>query len=341
MKINDKLVAGLIALENNLYIVFKGFHEIAVHDNSDFAYIRSLTVEPLKDPYDITGYGSLLYISERDDPKIHKFQLVQETTSTWSVEGSSMALSMTSQQNVLATCCEEGKRFIVEYSRFGDLVRRIDLANDVITPKHAICLSNGNVVVCHGEWGDKLRRVCLIDSNGDVIKSFGGSWGFAVGSLNEPIRLASYKGFIFIADSRNDNVQVLTEDLEIKRELVSDDLITMCVDTKSNALLIGNYDDPNSIITRYQLHDLHCHILCHSCSHFTRSSFNHLNFAQSFINNYTTDVHTVYGLGVPRAGPDLTCNEPSRAEPPESLPCRFFCMNFCTVDIMAPYQLFK
>ena len=257
IRIDGKHVAGLIALRKNLYIAFKDSKEIDVYDKSNFGYVRSLTVAPLSDPYDITGHDSSLYISERDDPKIYKFGLVQTTAITWTVGGCCMALSMTSLHHVLATCREAWKRFIEEYSPFGIRIRRINLASDVQNPKHAICLSNGSLVVCHGEWGDRLRRVCLIDSDGDVTKSFGGRWGRAVGELNEPIRLVSHKGSILIADTRNNNVQLLTEDLEFKGELVSNDrvrnFVTMCVHANSNELFIGDYVNPNSDIMSYQL----------------------------------------------------------------------------------------
>ena len=252
-------MTGLVALGKNLYISFEYSNDISVYDYSDFTYIRSLIVEPLSDPYDITGYGSLLYISEWDDPKIYKFRLAQKTTSTWSVEGCCVALSMTSEQNVLATCCKGVESFIAEYSRFGDLIRRIDLASDVRNLKHAIYLSNGNLVVCHGEWGDRLRRVCLIDSEGDVIKSFGGRWGREVGHLNEPIRLVSYDDrFILVGDMTNNNVQILTEDLEFKGELVSNERIqnlhAMCLNNKNHELFIGDSVNPDSDIMSYQLH---------------------------------------------------------------------------------------
>ena len=47
----------------------------------------------------------------------------------------------------------------------GDLLRELTLPGDVTNPCHAIQLTNGQFVVCHGLGNDPLNRVCMISAD--------------------------------------------------------------------------------------------------------------------------------------------------------------------------------
>ena len=241
-------MAGVVSIHKRLFVAIENSNAIKVYDCTSLGYIESITVGPLKCPHDITGYGSVLYISESEHAEIHKFRLAQRTSDTWSVDGTALDLSMTNHQNVLGTSCEEDVNFIVVFSRYGQRLQRIDLDQDFPNLQHAICLSNGNLVVCHGEDGDDLRRVCLIDCDGRVIKSFNGEESTDVGPLYEPSRLASYSdGLIFVLDFMNSNAQILNENLEFIGKLVFESgelcMWTMCMNEQTGQLFIVAYDD--------------------------------------------------------------------------------------------------
>ena len=67
-----------------------------------------------------------------------------------------------------------------------------------------------------------LHRVCLVGSDGQVVKSYGGQWGPGSGELDFPRHMAVDKdGFVFVADSGNQRVLLLSPLLTYVREIVS------------------------------------------------------------------------------------------------------------------------
>ena len=86
------------------------------------------------------------------------------------------------------TCREVRK--IKEFSTDGKLLRQIQLPHDVMSPNHTVQLSNGQFIVCHGSRGDPVHRVCLIGSDGHVVKSYGGPKGSGSQQMNVPCHLA-------------------------------------------------------------------------------------------------------------------------------------------------------
>ena len=76
--------------------------------------------------------------------------------------------------------------------------------------------------MCHGGRRETLQRVCLIDSNGHVIKSYGGSWGSGRQQMHMPTHLAvDGNESFFVADSNNRRVLSLSPALIYKGEVLS------------------------------------------------------------------------------------------------------------------------
>src|SRR5688572_12359296 len=89
-------------------------------------------------------------------------------------------------------------------------------------PLHAIKLTSGHFVVSHGLTDDELRRVCVVDANGNLEKSFGGTHGTPIGELNYPVYLSvDGNGFVMVVDEVNRRVLLLDSDLQLKREILS------------------------------------------------------------------------------------------------------------------------
>jgi len=121
---------------------------------------------------------------------------------------------------VLVTCAVVRK--IKEFSTDGKLKREIQLAQDVVSPNHAIHLSNGQFVVCHGERDDPAHRVCLVSSDGQVVKSFGGAKGSGSRQMYMPAHIAvNRNGFVYVADVNNHRVLLLSPSPSFVREVVS------------------------------------------------------------------------------------------------------------------------
>jgi len=150
--------------------------------------------------------------------------------SKWSVPGRPVSLSVTPSANLLVTCWFPDK--LVELSAdSGQCVRAIALQSDIMWPRHAVQLTTGQYVVCLRQdgWFRSVHRVCIVDDGGGVTRSYGGQSLFGVGQLNWPMHLAVDEDsqFIFVADSDNDRVVVLSPTLELVR-YISEGLSRPC-----------------------------------------------------------------------------------------------------------------
>ena len=94
--------------------------------------------------------------------------------SEWPVNDVASGITVTDTHSVLVTCCDVGK--LKEFTTHGQLLRQIELEQDIVHALHTIQLPCGEFVVCHGAF-HSAQRVCLIDSGGIVVKSFGGLRG--------------------------------------------------------------------------------------------------------------------------------------------------------------------
>ena len=101
------------------------------------------------------------------------------------------------------------------------------LPDDVIKPWHAIQLTSGQYVVCHGSrsHGDAVHRVCVVSADcTHIIHSHGGQRGSNTGQYDGPVRLAvDDNEFVFVVDLRNQRVTLLSPTLNYIRQVVSRD----------------------------------------------------------------------------------------------------------------------
>lgn len=141
----------------------------------------------------------------------------------WSTEGDfGGGLSVTDESNVIITLLNKNK--LIEYSSDGQLIREIKLSTDssIRHLGHAIKLSNGNFFVSHGCRDEELHRVCLVDADGRLKKSFGGKCGSTTGQLNRPGYLSvDRNGFVLVADSNR--VLLLDSELNFRSNIRSSD----------------------------------------------------------------------------------------------------------------------
>jgi len=116
-------------------------------------------------------------------------------------------------------------RKIKEFSTYGQLLRELTLPDDVITPWHAIQLTNGQFIVCHGERGGAVNRVCTISADGqEIVRAHGGQRGSDTGQYDGPFHLAvDDNEFVFVADFYNRRVTLLSPTLDFVRHVVSRD----------------------------------------------------------------------------------------------------------------------
>jgi len=94
-----------------------------------------------------------------------------------------------------------------------------------MSPQHAVQLSSGQYAVCHGGSRETLQRVCLIDSDGHVIKSYGGSRGSGTQQMDMPTPLAVDGNDVLVADFNNRRVLSLSPSLTYAGEVLSSEQV--------------------------------------------------------------------------------------------------------------------
>jgi len=130
-------------------------------------------------------------------------------------------LSVNKAHNVLVTCGVVRK--VKEFSTVGELLRDVTLPDDVIYPWHAIQLTSGQSVVCHGNIDDQFYRVCILSADFcETVHSHGGQQGSDTGQYDLPARLAVDKDeTVFVADVNNLRVTLLSPTLNYVRQVAS------------------------------------------------------------------------------------------------------------------------
>ena len=111
---------------------------------------------------------------------------------------------------------------LIEFTPSGEVVREFLLQPDLSGPYHAILLDSGDILICHAS--PKLHRVCLLDIDGNLTKSYGTCAGSEEGYLHSPIHLAVDQfGSILVSDHQNNRVVLLTPSLEFSKEIIPND----------------------------------------------------------------------------------------------------------------------
>ena len=145
----------------------------------------------------------------------------------------------------------QSSKKLFEYTDTGTLVRKISLPINVDDPRHSVQLDNSQFLASHS---GKMHRVCLIDDEAKLIKSFVGS-----GRLNCPNQfVVDRNGFILVADRDNHRVVLLNAQLESVKHLIPTSagirkIFAIALDEHSGKLYVP--DDANKQIKVFQLHD--------------------------------------------------------------------------------------
>jgi len=232
----DVGVRGVTSVDGELCALLdRDDNQVAVYSINDYRLLRHIHLPGLK-PSDFSDMTSCvrhkcLYASDFDNRCIHRYDLSSgliaavkriksRRISKWSVPGEPRSLSVTPGSCNLLVACWEPSKLVELRADSGQVVRQITLQSDIKCLLHAVQLTTGPYVVCHGLRG-ALNRVCMVDAEGRVTRSYGGQCGSDVGHLNWPYHLAVDENsqFIFVADFGNTRVVMLSPTLEFVREL--------------------------------------------------------------------------------------------------------------------------
>ena len=242
-------VYGVTSLADEVYLLRKKERDqVEVYDVITYRLQRRLTVPNSRGFTDMTScvHYRCAYIADPYIECIHRLG-VQGAATRWAVNDKPAGLSVNAAHNVLAACPYVRK--IKEFSSHGNLVRELTLPDDVISPWHAIQTHNGEFIVCHGDFGDAVHRVCKVSVNGhDVVQSHGGQPGSDIGQYYLPRHLAvDNNEFVFVVDLVNRRVTFLSPTLGHIRQVVSRDQLKwvptrVYLDTQRRRLYVTDND---------------------------------------------------------------------------------------------------
>ena len=215
-------VTGMTICDDKIFICLGCNSEIKVYDKDKLAYQSSIPVGGLTDPWDMVSNSDTrdLFVSEQKNKMIYRIEMPDMSISKWAIDSEYPGLSATKSGNLLVACHSASK--LVEFTSSGEVVREIILHTDLSGPYHALLLETGEILMCH--VSSKLHRVCLLDSNGRLTKSYGTCAGSEEGYLQSPIHLAVDQfGSILVSDHQNNRVVLLTPSLEFSKEFIPND----------------------------------------------------------------------------------------------------------------------
>jgi len=218
-------VWGVTSLGDELFLLRdKERDQVEVYDVNTHRLLRRLTVPNARAFIDMTSceHYQCLYVSDHSEECIHRLDR-QGAATQWPVNNEPSRLSVNKAHNVLVTCRDVRK--IEEFSSYGDLLRELTLPDDIVNPRHAIQLTNGQFIVCHGRPGDLVHRVCMINADGrQTVRYHGGQPGSDTGQYNVPAHLTvDDNEFVFVADVNNRRVTLLSPTLNYVRQVASCD----------------------------------------------------------------------------------------------------------------------
>jgi len=234
----DDYVRGVTSVDDELFVLLgRDDNQVAIYSINDYQLMRHVNVPRYKPGIfsDMTSCvrHKRLYMSDYHNRCIRKYDLESTSSSLmkrlvgsrirkWSVPAYPCGLSVTPSCNLLVTCQGEPNKLVELSAESGQNVREIALQSHSVLPLHSVQLTTGQYVFCHGVSDDNLHRVCVVGDDGKVTRRYGGQRGSDVGQLSGPYHLAvdKHSQFIFVADSCNDRVVVLSPTLEFVRYII-------------------------------------------------------------------------------------------------------------------------
>ena len=214
----DCCVSAVTSLGDDVFVVREesDLKEVEVYDAVTLTLQRRLPVPGLGNfPRGLAACARdrCLCVSNFDYSYVHRVDLSgSNAVMKWSVARCPVGLSLNDADNVLVVSRLECR--LQEFTTRGALLRNIQLQADIERPQYVIQLSVDRFVVSHD---GSLHRVCLVDENGSVVRSYGGHVSFG---LNHPRGLASDRhGNVLVADMGNGRLLVLAGTLTSANEM--------------------------------------------------------------------------------------------------------------------------
>ena len=249
-------VFGVTTLGDQFYLLrWKERDQVEVYDAVTYRLIHCLTVPDSRDFIDMTSckHFLCLYIADPGAKCIHRLDLQGKATQ-WPVSDKPEGLSVNADHNLIVTC--RYVRKIKEFGPRGDLLHDVTLPDHVTNPWHAIQLTSGQFIVCHGDGNDQVHRVCMMSADGrEIVCSHGGQRGSDTVQYDVPTHVAvDDNDFVFVVDFNNRRVTLLSPTLNYTRQVVSRDQVKwepdiLCLDVQRRRLYVTENEWKNGKYT--------------------------------------------------------------------------------------------
>lgn len=240
-------VVGLTTLGDKFYVLrAKARDQIEAYDGANaYRLLHCTTVPGCRGVQDLTSCEHFLrlYVVDHVDECVHRLDVggrrAAAAASRWPVDDEPCGISVNADRNVLVAC-NKARKVKELAADGGGLLRELLLPADVGDPWHAVQLTGGEFVVCHG-LTEPVHRVCLVSADGRrVVRSQDGQY-------NVPIHLAvdAADGRVFVVDVCNQRVALLTATLAPVCDAASRDQFSwyptrVCVDARRRLLYVAD-----------------------------------------------------------------------------------------------------
>lgn len=107
---------------------------------------------------------------------------------------------------------------VTKYNQTGQVTQMVDLAAlGFNSTEHVVETSTGTWILTQADSTSGVHRVCEINSQGELLKSYGGQRGSEPGQLNLPVHIAvdQLTGRVFVADAGNHRVLMFDDQLTL------------------------------------------------------------------------------------------------------------------------------
>jgi len=219
----DKGVNAVTSLDDRVYVVRRDKKEVEIYDAATLTLVRRLPVPGISQSASgiaACSRNKCLYLSDWNDPSIHRVDLATDVTKKWRVAKGPLGLSVNRDYNLLVACRDDSK--LQEYTTDGRLVREICLgATDLwwlaeYRPWHAIQLSSGDYLVSNPASPLKMfsHVISVVGADGRLRRSYSPPIFSIVGLVKYPGNLANTEyGDILVVDQSCNRILAINSSL--------------------------------------------------------------------------------------------------------------------------------
>ena len=213
-------ILGITVIQRQIFVCRLRSSNVDVFSTATLKNMATFTVKGLKDPSDMTScsINNCLYINGQEDFCIFKISTNGKILDQWKMTDKPFRISVDDRGCVTVTFREA--LCLGVYAADGSRLMNLRLPSDMKSPRNAIRTRDDKFVVCHGELGEPLHRVCELGPDGKIIRWYGGAEGSDPTLINVPVHMIKLpEDRYLVADLNNHRVHLI-EDFKLVQHLL-------------------------------------------------------------------------------------------------------------------------